>query len=383
LTTGGATPVWLSAVEGGYCDWDDVTAQKKAFQEAIDEGTWRVPALLGLAQLLWWEEDDIDAAIETYRRAIDEAASRWRADALISMASLLARKERYDEAEAALREALTQVEAQDSTRALLELGDILRSRDDLEGAIEVYWAAADAADPEAGPQARFRLAETLRQTGSLDDAEHEFRRVADADNESLAQSALLHLASLLEQRGDVAGAQAALRAVVDSDDGPLGMQALTQLRRMLIDQDDVAAADRVYEDWRRRNETESTSLSYQVLGNIFREAGDLAGAKDAFGRAVAVDDYWGRASIHELGRVLMALDERDEAVEVWLKAIDAGDANNVGSAGAGLRELLLAAGPGEWSRSVYRRVLATGHEPIGSFLREFDAEEFGGGLTRS
>jgi superkiller protein 3 len=227
---------------------------------------------LGLAQ----SEQDIDAAIKSFRRALE--LDPRHALACYNLALALNRADRTTEAIEEMKHALA-IDARAETHYML--GVMYSRQGEFDVAIREL-TAASSTDPRSA-NARVALAAVFQAQRQWDDAEREIRRaIAIAPD----PASYYMLSQVLRQRGDSAGATA----------------AVTEGERL-----------------RHEREQEQQASVLTAVGAAKFDAGDFTGALNLFRRATEVSDRYAPA-FYQMGRALQQLGRDRAARDAFARA---------------------------------------------------------------
>jgi tetratricopeptide (TPR) repeat protein len=228
---------------------------------------------LGLAQ----SEQDVDQAINSFRRALDLDARHTLAR--YNLALVLKRADRLPEAIATLQRAL---EIEPRAEAHYTLGVIYWQQGDLDRAAGALGAAVGAAPQYA--DAHYTLGAVLAAKGNMAGAAESLRRA-------------------LALRPDLAGAHDTLARVLQrSGDDAAGRTHFAEAERL-----------------RRRAQFEQEANVLTALGTQKLEAGDLTGALEQFRRATAAFEEHAPAH-YQMGRALQRLGQLEASGAAFARA---------------------------------------------------------------
>ncbi|WP_326551913.1 tetratricopeptide repeat protein [Micromonospora sp. NBC_01813] len=304
-----------------------------------------------------------------WRRWFGWWSGRSDAAALVRDGERWEKRGRLAEAEDAYRRA----DAAGSAEGASCLGVLLFER----GEIAEARAALIRADERGSATGAFRLGFLLEEVGQVDEAEDAYRRAVDRGSASAANN----LTTMLRQRGDTAGADAVAARLAEAT-GKVSMDAvlaeavgrgIPTVR--VTDPDDLSIALAAQEHAKGRTDRALQSLREVMaagrpahglaalnLGILLEERGDLAGARHAYGIALASGDT-SSAGAAGLNLGLLAVEARNfvEAERLFRAAAESDHPlarieGAINLAGA----LLLRGAVGE-ARIYYRRVVDSGH----------------------
>lgn len=286
----------------------------------------------------------LDAAIDAYRLALAAQPSFRKATNNLILALVKAGRGKE-----AVERARAEVDAapRDAER-LFTLG-LAQTEEDVQAAIAIFRRVLDATPRHA--LARYNLALALNRIDRTEDAIAELQRVIEIDPRAevhytlgvilrhrgefdraaaalrgaiAAQPDHAHahytLGSVLHLQGDLAAAAASLRrAIALRPDLPGAHDTLARVLR--VGGDDAAARPHFEEAerLRRRNAQERQARALTSAGIEKLEAGDAAGAVDAFTRATKAFDTFAPAH-YQLGRALQQLGQHDAAAAAFARA---------------------------------------------------------------
>lgn len=251
------------------------------YRQRADTG--EVTALVELGSFLYWDEPG--AARVAYQQAID-AGHR---PALIELARLLLNViEDEETALTILEEAAASDDADLRAEAMSEIAEVqLGHRDAAAGRATLEWVIATR-HPVWAATAMVRLSFERKRQGDTAGAEALLREAVAAGDADCSARALCLLGDLLEKKGDAAGAKAAWQRVIDSRDPEWAGPALLSLVNLLAAKED---AD---------------------------------GLRTAYGKGAALGNPDAPSALRQLGALLEAQGDVDDAHAVWQQAIDAG-----------------------------------------------------------
>jgi tetratricopeptide (TPR) repeat protein len=228
---------------------------------------------LALAQ----SEQDVDGAIETFRKVLELAPKHTLAR--YNLALVLRRADRLPEALAELERALA-IEAHPEAHYMVGI---------------INW----------------HLGQLERAAGALRAAVAAEPRYADAHDA---------LGGVLKARHDLAGAAKALRrAIALRPDRPASHYSLGLVLQLSGDQAAARAQFDEAERLRRRTELEHEALIWTSVGIQKVDAGDLTGALGLFRRATAVYEAYAPAH-YQIGLVLRRLGQSEAARSAFARA---------------------------------------------------------------
>ncbi|MEN3338762.1 MAG: hypothetical protein V7647_2438 [Acidobacteriota bacterium] len=251
---------------------EEAIARARAFVSEAPDDAERY-FTLGLAE----SEQDVDAAIATFRRTLE--LNPRHALARYNLALVLKRADRLPEAVDTLTRA---VEIEPRPEAFYTLGVIYWQQGDGDAAVRALRAAisADA-----------RYADAYYTLGAVLAERKDWRGAADA------------LRHAIGVRPDLAGAHDTLaRVLQQSGDTTAGAREFAEAERL-----------------RRRAALEQEAGVWTAVGSRSLEHGDLTGALEQFRRATAVFAEYAPAH-YQIGLVLDRLGQRDAAREAFAKA---------------------------------------------------------------
>jgi superkiller protein 3 len=250
---------------------EEAVARAEALVEAAPKDPDRY-FTLGLAQ----SEQDIDAAMKSFRRALD--LDPRHALARYNLALALNRADRTVQAIDEMKQALA-LDSRAQTHYML--GVMYSHQGEFDAAIREL-KAATSKDPQSA-NARVALASVFQARRQWDDAEREIRRaIAIAPD----PSTYYMLSQVLQQRGDSAGATA----------------AATEGERL-----------------RHEREQEQQASVLTAVGAAKFDAGDFNGALNLFRRATEASDRYAPA-FYQMGRALQQLGQDRAAREAFARA---------------------------------------------------------------
>ncbi|MDA3626663.1 tetratricopeptide repeat protein [Saccharopolyspora sp. WRP15-2] len=173
--------------------------------------------------------------------------------------------------------------------ALLFLGALRNENGDMAGAREAWERAASGDKPHEAAVARSSLAELLQNDGDLDGAEQQLAEVAAGDTENAGEAAL-RLGVLRDERDDVDGALAAFERAASVGDRNQVALATAYRAPLLAKRGETDLAEDAYAAAIASGVAEIQAHAALELGNLRRDNGDDAGARDAYEQALAFDD---------------------------------------------------------------------------------------------
>jgi tetratricopeptide (TPR) repeat protein len=260
----------LTLVKAGQ--GEEAVARAKAFLAEAPQDADRY-FTLGLAE----SEQDVDAAIATFRRTLDMNPRHTLAR--YNLALVLKRADRLPEAVDTLERA---VEIEPRPEAFYTLGVIYWQQGNIDAAVRALRAAV-AADG--------RYSEAYHTLGAVLAERKEWRAAADA------------LRHAIRLRPELAGAHDTLaRVLQQSGDTAAGTR-------------EFAEADRL----RRRAALEQEAGVWTAVGSRTLESGNLTAALDQFRRATAVFEEYAPAH-YQMGLVLERLGQKDAARAAFARA---------------------------------------------------------------
>ncbi|MEU5883028.1 tetratricopeptide repeat protein [Spirillospora sp. NPDC047279] len=253
------------------------------------------PLALSHAAVLSWllrGGDDPDTAIELLRRAAAGGHPALSAWVSLALGGALVARGREDDADEALA-AYTRVRDGGHPGLLMEahtgLLQILEGRGDLAGAAAAHERIIARADRLLAPRSAWLLGFTRVRTDDLDAARSAFDLVPE-DHEELGPDGVF-ARRLLDR--DLAGARAALAAVRERGDdhqsfmtGQLALESAHAWQRG----GHLAAAEAALSLVAEDGPPELVQEAALYLGALRNDAGDEAGAAEAWDRAAAGDD---------------------------------------------------------------------------------------------
>lgn len=211
--------------------------------------------------LLLHQRGDIDAAVTSYRRAIQAG----NAEALIHLGELYADRGETDLAMMCYRRAINK----GRTDAMLNLGNLLYQHGEIGEAENWYHRAVAAGHTDA----MVHLGSYIYKYGDAGEAEIWYRRAIDAGH----SDAMVKLGVLLSEQGDVGQAEAWYRRAIDAGN----TDAMSNLGNLLHGRGDVSQAEAWY---RRAIDAGNTDTMFD-LGDLLHERGRTDEAADWFRRA--------------------------------------------------------------------------------------------------
>ncbi len=317
-------------------------AQLVEAQETCD------PAPMLVLAGLYWQQDDLERAAETYKKAL--AIDPSNADVHYILGSTYLLQDRWDEAVPSLREAVDL--RPDFVEALQALGQSYIASESWEEALATYEQLAALTPQDASVY--LALGDAHSQLGHLEDAAAAYQQAVTAeasavgyvllgltkaqmgDSESAIaayQQALAldpnhagahqSLGLAYQMQGNPAEAAAAYRkAITLAETAPLQIQLGTVLGRLGRSDEALAALERAL-----ALDPQAAEAHYQ-MGLIYANQGDLARAEAAYGAAIDLDDA---IPLYQFGLAQMAYRQcsLSAAVQAQNRAVSlAPDAND-------------------------------------------------------
>ncbi|MFI0467087.1 tetratricopeptide repeat protein [Saccharopolyspora sp. 5N102] len=308
---------------------------------------------------LRFERDDIDGAMEAFRRAESVGTRVEAAHATASIAVLLSRRGETERARETFERVISSGVPDVQAQAALDLGNLLRDSGDEAGAKDAYERALEFGDPDVTPYVYQQMGvETAEQRG--------FRLIQDGDVEGARAAIREHFGSArvadywCASWSDPAAAASILSGAFGDD-----LQTCSELGldfgRALANNDDPAAREffRMVADhghpalvpnaqialgelaegerehalalaWYRRassaDEPEATAKAGVLLAQLLTRLHDQEGAKSACRHAIAAGSgIWAVDAGVLLGHLHLAAGEVAEAHEIWDRAEEAAE----------------------------------------------------------
>jgi tetratricopeptide (TPR) repeat protein len=255
----------------------DLEGAKALLRAVIDAGDPEraAEALVELTGLHWWDEDDNEAAKKTYERAIEIGGGASLSWALTGLARIAGDEGDTARAATLYERAVEEGDPELASYALHELGELLAKADRMDEAEVALRRAVATGDNQWARVSLSNLAWVDLKRGKLDLAADEFRQLIETNDPEWIGGGYLGLGATLDAQGDSAGAKTAYEAVFESVQVTDHLMALVRLRGVLLRAGDREAADEVYRRVREAGGDEWTSLTFNLLGEQFKEAGDF------------------------------------------------------------------------------------------------------------
>ncbi|MGP4020915.1 tetratricopeptide repeat protein [Saccharopolyspora sp. 5N708] len=244
-------------------------------------------------------------------------------------------------------------------RAVAE--DFLKSGD-VDGALVAFNVALEGDDPAEAGRAAYEIGRIRADRGEVVAAAEAFRRAADSRDDETAALAHGQLALMSLGMGDLHGAADAVVAAhqhaTATGNTELIIDTACRLGDLRRDQGDLAAAREAYEQVVRIGEGPAASWAVLGLGIVAMESGDSASAERSFLRVVDVPHYRTRTTaMMSLGLLAKARRDLPEARRWYQPVIDSGDPADSSLATAHLGELCYWLADRDGARVHYQRVL--------------------------
>ncbi|MEV0236585.1 tetratricopeptide repeat protein [Nonomuraea sp. NPDC050786] len=264
---------------------DDLSAARAAFERATGE-----PEEMGrFARALL--DRDFEAAAAAFEEIGDEGSAFLASMLAMESAHAWQRRGELAAADGALSLVLAAGYPGYRQEAGCYLGALRNEAGDKRGALEAWEQVADGDDERLAAMTRWDIGRVRQELGLLDEAAAAYRAALEELDGRRRQDATVRLAEVLVARG---AAEEAGELLV----GEFGAEGRLQLVRVLRDHGDLTGALSLL-----TRESED-AWEAQLLGELLARTGDVAGAREAFERAVAADPASASGTLVTAARLL-------------------------------------------------------------------------------
>lgn len=307
----------------------DAETARTTLEALLEDGGVQRPDLL-LYELGWAAKRA--GATERAREAFAEVADTKGADAELADESRVRAAEidlEADERERA-RTLLLKVEhPRQVGRARYLVGQSWLADGDLQRARAAFDAVVALGEDEPlFTDALYAAGETAQRAGDHAAAVERLERmIAAAPGHASALRARLLLGESLVREGrsaDAVGQLEAFLAGADGEESAVRARGHLWLGRALAARDQHASAEAAYAKATELSEGEIAAEASYRIGEVRREAGDLAGAAEAFVRVsiLFAHDEWVPKGLLEAGRAFEQLGQHEKALRLWTELVE-------------------------------------------------------------
>ena len=303
------TPLWRTHLThiGQQKPESEPILQQLAVDDSLDPAA-RSGAYYNLGVLLA-RQQRFDEAEQAYRQAIDLKSDL--AGAYNNLGILLRKQQRVDEAEQAYRQAIEC--KSDFAEAYNNLGNLLADQQRLDEAEQAYRQAIDLKSDLAG--AYNNLGNLLRKQQRVDEAEQAYRQALEHQPDDA--NAYNNLGNLLADQQRLDEAEQAYRQALEHQ--PDDANAYNNLGNLLADQQRLDEAEQAYRQALEHQPDDANA--YNNLGILLADQQRLDEAEQAYRQALEHQPDHANA-YNNLGILLADQQRLDEAEQAYRQAID-------------------------------------------------------------